>query len=202
MKKAPLILGIIGVVLSVVALFFAVRGSVNHAHKAAVEPGETVTAVAGDVVYISIDSLIMQYDMYSDLRSEFEAKAQSVQDDLNKKGRKLESDGKAFENQYTKGLLTRSAAEKQQESLLKRQQELQTLAAQKQQELQEEEAVMMNRVMDAIVTYLEAYNAEHNFTAIISKASVLVLGNPGLDITQEIVEGLNAEYIKNRNVKD
>ena len=202
MKQTPLILSIVAALMAACALIFSLTGNGKNRQKAAEQPGETTTAAAGDIVYVSLDTLIMQYDMYSDLRSEFESKAQTIQDDLNKKGRKLESDGRSFESQYSKGLLTRSAAEKQQQSLLQRQQDLQTFASQKQQELQEEEAVMMNRVMDAIITYLEAYNETHNFTAILSKANMLVLGNTGLDITKEIVEGLNAEYIKKRNVKE
>ena len=199
MKQTPLILSVIALILAACALVFSATGNKKGTHKPTLEAGESTAAVAGDVVYVSLDTLIMQYDMYSDLRSEFESKAQSIQDDLNKKGRKLESDGKSFESQISKGLLTRSAAEKQQQSLLQRQQDLSLLASQKQQELQEEEAVMMNRVLDAITTFLESYNETHDFTAILSKANVLVLGNKGLDITREIVEGLNAEYVKKRN---
>jgi Outer membrane protein len=201
MKKTSLILSILAVVLSAVALIMLLTN--NKTPKSPViEQGEASQAVAGDIVYVRIDTLIMQYDMYSDLRTEFEAKAQSVQDDLNKKGRKFESDVKAFENQYNKGLLTRSSAEQQQQNLQKRQNDLQVLANQKQQELAEEEFVMNNRIMDAIKTYLEAYNAEHNFAAILTTSeatNVVIVGNPGLDITQEVVNGLNAEYIKTRN---
>ena len=202
MKKTPLILSIVATVISVCALVLILAGP-KCCHKKAAPAGEAaVTAAAGDIVYVRIDTLVMQYDMFSDLRSDFEAKAQSVQDDLNKKGRKLESDGKAFENQINKGLLTRSAAEKQQQSLLQRQQDLQNLAAQKQAELQEEEAVLTNRVMDAIKTYLENYNAEHQYAAILTTSeatNVVIVGSPALDITAEVVEGLNAEYVKTRN---
>ena len=60
----------------------------------------------------------------------------------------------------------------------------------------------MNQVMYAIKTYLEEYNKEHNFAAILTTTdatNVVMVGAPALDITQEIVEGLNAEYIKTRN---
>lgn len=201
MKNTPLILSIVAVAAAVVALVL-VLASPAKSRKTASEPAVETTAQAGDIVYLRIDTLIMQYDMYSDLRSAFEAKATGVQDDLQKKGRKLESDIKSFENQINKGLLTRSAAEQQQAALQQRQEGLQNEAAQKQYELQEEEAVMMNQVMDAIRTYLDAYNAEHNFAAILTTSAttnVVIVGQPALDITQEIVDGLNAEYIKIRN---
>jgi len=205
MKKTPLILSIAAIVIAAFALVWSFAGNCSKSHKAAgQEETDSVAAVAGDIVYIRLDTLMMQYDMASDLSSELQAKAQTIQDDLGKKGRKLESDGKAFENQINKGLLTRSAAEQQQQSLLQRQQELQNLANQKQQELAEEEYVMNNRIIDAIKTYLEAYNEEHQFAAIITTTgatNTIIVGNPALDITQEIVEGLNAEYVKTRNSK-
>lgn len=200
MKKTPLIISIVALVAAIAAIALNCINA-KPASKA-VAATEGSSAAAGDIVYVRIDTLIMQYDMYSDLRSSFEAKATSVQDDLNKQGRKLESDIKAFENQINKGLLTRSAAEQQQNSLQQRQQEIQNLAAQKQYELQEEEIVLNNQIMDAIKTFLEEYNEVHQFAAILTTSeatNTVIIGNPALDITQEVVEGLNAEYVKKRN---
>ena len=200
MKNTPLILSIIACVAAVAALILTLTTPKNH-HKA-VENTDSIQAVAGDIVYLRLDTLMMQYDMYSDLQSAFEAKAQTVDSDLNKKARKLESDIKNFENQINKGLLTRSAAEQQNNALQQRQANLQNEAAQKQQELAEESQVLLNQVMFAIQSYLEEYNKEHIFAAILTTTAatnVVIVGAPALDITQEIVEGLNAEYIKTRN---
>jgi len=200
MKHTPLILSIIAVVAAVAALILSLTTPKNNPKT--VENAEGIQAVAGDIVYLRLDTLMMQYDMYSDLQSAFEAKAQTVDSDLNKKARKLESDIKNFENQINKGLLTRSAAEQQNTSLQQRQANLQSEAAQKQQELAEESQVLLNQVMFAIQTYLEEYNKDHNFAAILTTTAatnVVMVGAPALDITQEIVEGLNAEYIKTRN---
>jgi outer membrane protein len=200
MKHTPLILSIIAFLAAATALVLTLTAPKNH-HKP-VENADGIQAVAGDIVYIRLDTLMMQYDMYSDLQSAFEAKAQNVDSDLNKKARKLESDIKNFENQINKGLLTRSAAEQQNNSLQQRQANLQNEAAQKQQELAEESQVLINQVMYAIQSYLESYNEEHNFAAILTTTAatnVVIVGSPALDITQEVVEGLNAEYIKTRN---
>lgn len=200
MKKTPIILSVVAVVLAACALFFALNGkSLKKADKA---EGVEIAAAAGDIVYVQIDKIILGYDMYNDLGGDLEAKKQTIESDINKKGRKLESDMKAFENQINKGLLTRSAAEKQQQSLLMRQQELQNLAAEKQNELMEENNVLMNQVMDAIKTYLESYNEEHQFAAILTTSettNVVIMGDPALDITDQVLEGLNEEYAKNRN---
>lgn len=200
-NRTPIILSVLALVMAAVVLVFQFIGDKNP--KVTIPEGDSeVMAQRGDIVYIRMDTLIMQYDMASDLSSTFQAEAQAVQDNLNKRGRKLESDMKSFENQYQKGLLTRSNAEQQQNALLKRQQELQNLANQKQLELQEKEFVMNNQIIYAIKTYLEEYNKVRGYAAILTTTDMnntIIVGNVALDITQEVVEGLNAEYIKVRN---
>ena len=140
--------------------------------------------------------------MFNDLRSELESKAQAIQDDLTKKGRSFESAAKDFETKIAKGLLTRSQAEEQQQRLVERQQNLQNLSQQKQLEMAEEEAVMMRKVMDAVQTFIDKYNQEKGYALILttSAASTTVItGNPSLNITQDVLNGLNEEYIKSKN---
>ena len=75
---------------------------------------------------------------------------------------------------------------------------------QKQAELLEEESVMNNQVMYAINTYLEKYNEEKKFSLIFTTSgatNAIIIGNKALNVTAEVVEGLNAEYIKVRNAK-
>ena len=200
MKKTPTILATIALVLAVAA--FVVALLKNDSNSVISEPAPGQTAAAGDIVYIQIDSLLFNYDMYNDLMSAFQSKYQASQDDLQKKSRKLESDVKAFENQINKGLLTRSAAEQQQNALLQRQESLQNEANSKQLELQEEEYVINNQVLDAIKTYLEKYNAIHQYSLILTSSeatNIVIEGNKGLDITVDVLRGLNEEYIQNRN---
>ena len=182
----------------------AIICSCNAANNA----GTTQTANAaqtaapqGSIVYIQLDSLINQYDMFNDLRSELESKAQAIQDDLTKKGRSFESAAKDFQAKIEKGLLTRSQAEEQQQKLAERQQNLQNLSQQKQYELAEEEAVMSRKVMDAVQTFLNKYNQEKGYAMIITTSAAtntVIVGNPALDITQDVLAGLNNEYIKSK----
>ena len=140
--------------------------------------------------------------MYNDLRSELQGKVSAIENDINKQGRALENDIKSFQEKMQKGLLTRSQAESMNNDLAQRDQELRNLTQQKQMEMAEEESVMYNRVMDAITTYVEAYNKEKQYSLILTTTAAttaVINGDKGLNITEEIVNGLNAEYIKNRN---
>ena len=86
--------------------------------------------------------------------------------------------------------------------LAQRDQDLRNLTQQKQMEMAEEESVMLNKVMDAITTYVAEYNKQKQYSLILTTTTAtttVINGNSGLDITQEILNGLNAEYIENRN---
>ena len=150
----------------------AANGNTNGAQQANAA-GET-PAAQGSIVYVQLDSLVNQYDMYNDLKSELESKVQAVQEDLTKKGRSFESAVKDFEAKIAKGLLTRSQAEEQQQRLVEREQNLQGLSQQKQMELAEEEAVMMRRVMDAIQTYITKYNQDKGYALILYLQATLL----------------------------
>ncbi len=202
MNKINLIINIV-LLVAVGALFIIVfTGKKPSAVSDAT--AETVTAKAGDIVYIDLDSLVAQYDMYNDLRTELQGKLSAVENDLNKKGRALENDIKSFQEKMNKGLLTRSQAETMGNELAAREQELRVLTQQKQYEMQEEEAVMVNRVMDAINTYVDAYQIEMGYSMVLTTSittNTVLAADQGLNITYAVVEGLNAEYVKNRNRK-
>ena len=196
MKQLKVILSV-----AVAAIICACNATGNTSTQAANTAEAGVTAAQGSIVYIQLDSLINQYDMFNDLRSELENKAQAIQDDLTKKGRSFESAAKDFQTKIEKGLLTRSQAEEQQQRLAERQQNLQNLSQQKQYELAEDEAVMSRRVMDAVQTFLAKYNQEKGYAMIITSSAAtntVIAANPALDITQDVLTGLNNEYIKSK----
>lgn len=199
MKNASIITNVI-LSVAVIVLFilhFTSKPSVSDSDS--VMQGEM--AAAGDIVYVQIDSLVNQYDMFNDLKSELESKAQTIQSDLTKRSRAFENDVKDFQQKVQKGLITRSQAETQQQQLAMREQELQNYANQKQVEMQEEEQVLYRRVFDALNSYLIKMNQEKGFAMIISTSSAtntILLGDSGLDITLMVVAGLNDEYIKTK----
>ncbi|HBG24677.1 MAG: hypothetical protein A2X17_02115 [Bacteroidetes bacterium GWF2_41_61] len=200
MKNASTITNII---LSVaVIVLFILHFTSKPGTNGTSEASQSEFAAAGDIVFIQIDSLINQYDMFNDLRSEFESKAQTIQGDLNKRSRTFENDVKDFQQKVQKGLITRSQAEAQQQTLAQREQELQGYAQQKQQEMSEEEAVLYRKVFDALSSYLKILNEQKRYSLIISSTgatNTILDGDPALNITKMVVDGMNQEYIKTKS---
>ncbi|MBR7157981.1 MAG: OmpH family outer membrane protein [Bacteroidales bacterium] len=194
-------LSVLAALVAATMLFASCNANPAAAPAAQQAPQSGEMAPAGSIVYIQMDSLVNQYDMFNDLKSELEAKVQAIDDDLRKKSNALEKSIQDFQNKLNKGLLTRSQAETQQQELMEREQALRNLTGQKQMEMQEEEAVMVRKVMDAVQTYLNEYNKTHNYALILTTSATtntVIVGNPSLDITNDVLKGLNAEYIKSK----
>ena len=73
----------------------------------------------------------------------------------------------------------------------------------KQQEMAEEQQVMMNQIANAIAEYVAQYNEEHQYAMILATAggilsTPVVCGDARLDITDDLLAGLNAAYIKTK----
>ena len=109
---------------------------------------------------------------------------------------------KRLQEKMGKGLLTRSQAETMSEELQRRQQELQLYSQQKQMEIAAEENVMINQVMNEIRLFVASYNSQNNYSLILTTTeatNTVISGESVFDISKDIIEGLNKEYIKKRN---
>ena len=203
MKNTSLILSIISLVAVVVfGIMSLTKGGKNEAVQAEGEAVENV-AGAGSIVYIDLDRILMEYDMANDLRSVVETKVQNIQAEVNRRGTKLEKDVKSFQEKMEKGLMTRSVAEVQGQKLQQQEEDFNVYAAQKQQEIQEEQVVMMNQLGDAIKTFLDKYNEEKQYAMILTNqgGAPVITGDAALNITDDVLAGLNEEYIKTKNEK-
>ena len=202
MKNTSLILSIISLVAVVVLGILSLSNGGKETE--VLTEGEAVeAAAAGDIVYVDLDRILMEYDMANDLRSVVETKVQNIQAEVNRRGKKLENDVVEFQNKIDKGLMTRSVAEAQSQKLQQQEVEFNNYAAQKQQEIQEEQVVMMNQLGDAIQTYIEKYNEDKQYAMILTNSggAPVITANKTLDITDDVLAGLNEEYIKNKNNK-
>ncbi|MBQ0151110.1 MAG: OmpH family outer membrane protein [Bacteroidales bacterium] len=191
------------IILSAAALICAAAMTIscsNAPQAASTNEASDAVSLKGAIVYFNLDTVSQEYDMANDLRSVVETKVQSISEEVNRRGNKLQKDVNSFQEKIDKGLITRSVAEVQGQKLQQQQNEFQNYAAQKQQEIGEEQAVMMNQIADAIKTFVDKYAEEQGFALVLTtQGDVLpapvVAGKAELDITQAIIDGLNAEYV-------
>ena len=202
MKNTSFILSVISLIAVVVfGVLTLTKGGKQT--EPATEEAATEAAQKGDIVYVDLDRILMEYDMANDLRSVVETKVQNIQAEVNRRGQKLEKEVAAYQEKIQKGLMTRSVAEVQGQKLQEQEIEFNNYAAQKQQEINEEQVVMMNQLGDAIQTFINKFNEEKQYAMILTNSggAPVITADANLDITDAVLAGLNEEYIKTKNQK-
>ena len=206
MKNTPLILSAIALVAVTVLGIITLTGRKASDNGAAGTEEGASAASKGDIVYFNLDLVINGYDMANDLRSVVETKAQNISDEINRRGNKLQNDVNAFQEKINKGLITRSVAEVQGQKLEEQRNAFNEYANQKNQEIAEEQQVMMNNIGDAIKKFLDKYAADKGYAMILATQGDILpapvaAGDSRLDITEDIIAGLNSEYVATKSKK-
>ena len=148
------------------------------------------------IAYVELDSLMSQYELYKDYEVVLTKKGTEIQNTLEQKQRKLESNFAAMQRKYeSNGFQTRDELERAQQNLQQQEQDLQQLAAKLNLEFNEEEARINQEARDSIQNFLKIYNKTHKFDYVMIKAGDnLLIANPRYNITKDIVNGLNKRY--------
>ncbi len=201
MKKLPLILSIVSILATGFIFFWVFLGP----EKGATEPERIAAGNKADarIAYVEIDSIILNFDMYFDLRDGLMVKQQSSEAELNTKGRQYETGARDYEDKVRKGLVTRATAAQMEQELLQQQQDLINLKNQLEANLMEEEQVMNRNILDYIYEYLDEYSAGTGYDYILAKSfgSPVLYADDALDITDEVLTGVNGKYNKEKNSK-
>ena len=87
--------------------------------------------------------------------------------------------------------------------LMKQQQDLQALQQKLSAELADENKKNSLQLRDSINSFLKIYNQNKGYDLIISNTGFdnLLYANPAYNITQEIIDGLNARYTSSTTKK-
>ncbi len=197
MKKSSLILNVILLIAVVVlyVLYFTGKSSSGEA----VQPvaGITETGVSErSIVYVNMDTLLANYDMFADLQDRLQKKQQDSESKLNARGQKWQTKVNEFQSNLQKGLITRSEAQKIQNQLQQEQQEIMQMKDDLANSLMEEQQVGSRKVIFSIVDFLDGYSQEHHYRYVLSTTvgGAVLYGDKQLDVTQEVLEGLNEKY--------
>ena len=201
MKRVNLIINIVLVIAVGVlfVLYFTGKKKSSPAQTKEKLVGNSSTG-NGEMAYINIDTLMNNMDMFFDVRNKLVDKQKSSEAELSSRSKDFEKQATDFQEKVRKGLVTRSRAQEIEQELYLEQQDLIGLKDKLSLELAEEEQVMNRQLIYYITDYLKEFNKENNYQFIISNslAGPLLYASDKYDITNEVVEGINAKYAKER----
>lgn len=168
----------------------------NGLPKAAASQGTSMAQ--GGVAIVDIDSLATQYEFCIEGQKKLEAKQNAYRQQLNSKGQALQNAVVAFQKKLQSGGYTsQQQAEAAQTSLQKQQQALQNFQQKIEADMEKATQEYQQTLRDSLRSFIKDYNADGRFKVILSKSGDNVLyADPTVDITNDIVAGLNKRYKK------
>ena len=155
------------------------------------------------IAYVDIDTLLTSYNLWIELNEEMIRKEENVRATLNEKAKSLQTDYEEFERKLNNNaFVTRERAEAEQNRILKKREELEALSERLTNELAIENEKNSLLFRDSINAYIRDYNKEHGYNVILSRIGDNILYiDYTMNITQDIIDGLNARHEKNKNKK-
>ncbi len=153
------------------------------------------------MAYVNIDSILMGYNLANELNEALTKKQSGMKSRLEKEAGDFEKDAQVFQDKVQRGIfLTQQRAEEAQQQLLMRQQELQQLEYDYTNQLAAEQQKMNVRLFDSISNFIKAYNSPEKYQVILghSLGGNMLYGSEQLNITNEVLEGLNKRYTKTK----
>lgn len=216
MKNLPVISLVINLVLAVaVAILFYLHFSMaccKPEQSASVAANQTVeedslknvpvpvianVSNKANVVFIDYDSLITNYEFYKKIQKDLEAKLRSAESELLNKQTKLEKD--YAEYQEKQSLYTDAMKQQKEQQLMADNQALVELKQKKEQQFNDQQKQLNEKLINNLYGYFKRLAKENKFDYILSYqrgVPGVLYGNDSLDITKNIIEGLNKEYKK------
>lgn len=149
------------------------------------------------IAYVDVDSLLSAYLFYQDLAEQMLKKEENSRLLLTEEAEKLQKDVEDFNRKLQNNVYSsQERVDQEQNRLLKKQQEFEELEAKLSNELMIESNKNAEKVSQAVNAFLKEYNKEKGFNLILSKATIM-LADESMDITAEVIAGLNEGYKPN-----
>jgi len=209
MKNLSLIInGILAI--AVVILFYQVNGLKNKNSDESIKQGiaeeekplvinSSTNLVDAKIAYINTDSINEHYAYIADFTKVLKSKKASIESQMQILTSKFQKDYESFQQSAQAGIASEADLIKQKTNLERQQQEIANKELQMQNlgiELEEKNIELNKNVKN----FLQKYN-KGKFDYVLSYSDMmptLLLVNPKLDITKDILKGINDEYKSKR----
>lgn len=195
MKNLSLVLNIV-LIIAVAVLFYLQFNEKSTPQ----EEKSIMSAAAYSVAYINSDSVLQKYDYFAELQEELQAKSKKLESEYQNRAQGLQ---KEF-NDYQRNInnLTIGQAKALEEDLMKKQQNLRVYQESLSQELLKEEARISQELYNRVTGFLNDYSEKKGLQLVVkyNQGSDVLYANDSMNITNEVIKGLNEAYANEKTV--
>jgi len=176
---------------------------VDETATAEVETPLEAEKVESKIGYLNVDSLQENYKLYSELINKLKGREKKYEKELSAKSAVFEK--KVMEFQKKAPTMTQFEGQMKQKELAEEEQKLYKMRDDFTLKFQNEEAKLNDEFQNNVKDYIKEFNKTSEYNIIIGASQVgnLVLDyNEGINITNDIVKGLNEQYDKKKAEKN
>ena len=146
--------------------------------------------------YVDADTILAKYNLAKDYNEEMMRMQDNMQSQIKKHQNQLQSMGNNIQNKMqNNGYLSEASYKKDMEDYSLKEQQAQNDIAKLQSQYENAFIASNKAVIDSIEAFVKIYNEKKGYDAIFMKSATIFI-DPKLDITNEVIEGLNARYNK------
>jgi outer membrane protein len=149
------------------------------------------------IVYINTDTLLSGYEFFKAAKSDMEAKSKKLEGEIANRTRSLENEYMEAQKKAQGGYLTQEQMASLEQQFMKKQQDFVQYRDSQARKLMEDEQKINEQLNKNISQFLKGFGQERGYQVVLGYTlgnSSVLYGNNTLDITKEVLEGLNTEY--------
>jgi outer membrane protein len=146
------------------------------------------------IAYVNSDTLLTNYNYYEEVSKRLDEKRLNLQQEYTRRAEGLQRQIEDYQRTMTN--LTIAQARAVEEDLGRKRQNLLQYQETISQDLMREEAAITQELYEKVSSYLKTYGDENNLQVVLtySPGSGLLYANDALNITDQVLSGLNSIY--------
>ncbi|HEY1031317.1 MAG TPA: OmpH family outer membrane protein [Flavipsychrobacter sp.] len=171
------------------------------------QPAETSSAAGtpstGRIAYVNIDSLEANFEYLKNEKVKFEKRQAEMRAELERSAQQLQNDYAAAQRKAQAGTMTEAEQQSTGKRLMQMEQSLKTREEALTQQLMKEQVEFNSNLQKQIDSFLEDYNKDKKYDYILSysKGGSIMFANKSLDITADVIKGLNERVPKKESTE-
>lgn len=193
--------------ITLAALLFAGCTPSNKQNGSATTSASDSATLAGNVqnaearplkiAFVEMDSVLNNYEQYKEMNAQLEKRSIAGRNQLQSKVNAIQKASQEFQQKLQSGgFVNQTAAEMEQNRIVKMQQDAQLLDQNLSEQYIKEQESLNEKLYNTIQQEVEKMNKEWGYDLILCnvKMSGLLYGKPEMDITKEVTKRLNEAY--------
>jgi len=148
------------------------------------------------IAYINAEVFNENFKLAKKFQEDYEAEQKRLEAEISRRQRNFQNDVEKFQRDAQTGAVTATQLQAKEQELMNRQQELVQLSETYTNRLMKREMDMRGELMSVFKDFFDRYNLTRDYDFILRYTPVLGMYyvNDKYDITQEVLEMMNAEY--------